>query len=153
MAFLFLPNRLSQQARYWSPFSPLFVYFLYVLSSSPSVEKTLYVPISPQYLSLALSLSLVTRLVYETPFLVISACLFNRHFTHSQSRILDFYLLQHILFFQFSHLRKWHPHSHLDGSHSLLTGLLLPITVCLQTIFSSTASEISEKHKSMMFLP
>ena len=55
-----------------------------------------------------------------------------------------FHLLSHGLFFQFSHLRKWHTTSHLDSSHSLLNALLLPIWIPLQFISPSTANGTSQ---------
>lgn len=72
---------------------PSRLYFCTFSAYSHPAPGTLCALVSPcaWYFSLAMSSSLVTRLVYETHFSVISACLFNRHFKLSQSRILDFY--------------------------------------------------------------
>lgn len=98
--------------------------------------------------------SLVSRLVgIRNSLLGISVCLIDIS-NLIKAGFLIFHLLPHGLFFHFSHLRKWHPHCHLDGSNSLLTGsLLLLIIVPLWSISPSTVSEISEKPKPVIFFP
>lgn len=129
MAFLFLPNTLSQQAWSWNPSSSQFVCSLSARLSPNTLGIRYY---RCQFLQTP-SLQPWALSGHQTgiwcSFLAISACLFNRHFNLNQIGIVGFSSSPTWFLLPAFPTQKWHTCFCPGGSRNLFTGLLLLVTV------------------------